>query len=160
MELFGIARTMATAKTVDTANMEDMDMDIVDEHGHVTKKQKWTGLKLGDVGMADNRSVYYPQKCWGSSSSVEAGCQQNLNKLPRSLVRSFASRTHHDLLLASLTTKESTWQQGELYVTSERRRTATWQNLAMFFFFTGEPYQNSSNRSPAGSLNLFVDVGW
>jgi hypothetical protein len=28
MELFGIARTMATAKTVDTANMEDMDMDM------------------------------------------------------------------------------------------------------------------------------------
>ena len=31
MELFGIARTMATAKTVDTvdtARMEDMDMDM------------------------------------------------------------------------------------------------------------------------------------
>ena len=28
MELFGIARTMVTAKTVDTAKMEDMDMDM------------------------------------------------------------------------------------------------------------------------------------
>ena len=28
MELFGIARTMATATTVDTAKMEDMDMDM------------------------------------------------------------------------------------------------------------------------------------